>query len=61
MNLAGAENVSQLIVRFRSTVASAATGSNRIDNVSIFSTPIPAPGAIALIGVASLVSGRRRR
>jgi hypothetical protein len=61
MNLAGAENASQLIVRFRSTVAGAASGSNRIDNVSIFSTAVPAPGAIALLGVASLVSGRRRR
>jgi hypothetical protein len=61
MNLAGAENAAELIVRFRSTVAAASSGSNRIDNVSIFSTPIPAPGAIALLGVASLVSGRRRR
>jgi hypothetical protein len=61
MNLAGAENASQLIVRFRSTVAGAASGSNRIDNVSIFSTAVPAPGAIALLGVASLVSGRKRR
>jgi hypothetical protein len=61
MNLVGAENAAELIVRFRSTVAGAASGSNRIDNVSIFSTAVPAPGAIALLGVASLVSGRRRR
>lgn len=61
MNLVGAENAAELIVRFRSTVAAASSGSSRIDNVSIFSTAIPAPGAIALLGVASLVSGRRRR
>lgn len=61
MNLAGAENASELIVRFRSTVAGASTGSNRIDNVSIFSTAVPAPGALAILGVAGLVSGRRRR
>jgi hypothetical protein len=61
MNLVGAENAAELIVRFRSTVAGAATGSNRIDNVSIFSTAVPAPGAIALLGVAGLVSGRKRR
>jgi hypothetical protein len=60
-SLAGAENASELIVRFRSTVAGASTGSNRIDNVSIYSGAVPAPGAIALLGVASLVSGRRRR
>jgi hypothetical protein len=61
MNLVGAENAAELIVRFRSTVAGAASGSNRIDNVSIFSTAVPAPGAIALLGVAGLVSGRKRR
>lgn len=59
--LTGAENVSQLIVRFRSTVAGAATGSNRIDNVMIYSGAVPAPGALAILGVAGLVSGRRRR
>jgi hypothetical protein len=61
MTLTGAENVAELIVRFRSTVAAASSGSSRIDNVSIYSGAIPAPGAIALLGVASLVSGRRRR
>jgi hypothetical protein len=37
-----------------------AAGTNRVDNV-IIAAAIPAPGALALLGVAGLVSGRRRR
>lgn len=57
-----AENQSQVIVRFQNAeaVASAAAGSNRIDNVMVYSGPVPAPGAVALLGLAGLV-GRRRR
>lgn len=58
--LAGAEDASLLIVRFRSTVAGASTGSNRIDNVVISGDVVPAPGAVALLAVAGLVSRRRR-
>jgi len=58
--LAGAEDASLLIVRFRSTVSAAATGSNRIDNVVISGDLVPAPGAVALLAVAGLVSRRRR-
>lgn len=59
--LAGAENQSQVIVRFRATgAAGGATGSNRIDSVLFYSGPVPAPGAIALLGLAGL-AGRRRR
>jgi len=57
----GAENASELLVRFRSTVGGASTGSNRIDNVSISGDLIPAPGAIALLAVAGLTGGTRRR
>jgi len=32
-----------------------------VDNISITTTPIPAPGALALLGVAGLCSRRRRR
>ncbi len=35
-------------------------GNNRIDNVQ-FNADIPAPGSIALVGLAGLVAGRRRR
>ena len=57
----GADNQASVIFRFRSlSAAGANTGSNRIDNVFINSTPVPAPGAIALLGLAGLI-GRRRR
>jgi MYXO-CTERM domain-containing protein len=59
-SLAGAENASSVIVRFRSLVAGASTGSNRIDNVFINGNAVPTPGAVALLGLAGLV-GRRRR
>ena len=58
---AAADNQAEVIFRFRSLAAGAATGSNRIDNVMIYSGPIPAPGAIALLGVAGLAGLRRRR
>ena len=58
--LTGAEDAGLLIVRFRSTVTAAATGSNRIDNVVISGDVVPAPGAVALLAVAGLVSRRRR-
>ena len=58
--LAGAEDASLLIVRFRSLVTAAATGSSRIDNVVISGDVVPAPGAVALLAVAGLVSRRRR-
>ena len=58
---AAADNQANVIFRFRSLVTGAATGSNRIDNVMIYSGPVPAPGAIALLGVAGVAGLRRRR
>jgi MYXO-CTERM domain-containing protein len=58
---AAADNQADVIFRFRSLATTAASGSNRIDNVMIYSGPIPAPGAIALLGVAGLAGLRRRR
>ena len=58
---AAADNQAEVIFRFRSLATTAASGSNRIDNVMIYSGPIPAPGAIALLGVAGLAGLRRRR
>ena len=60
--LSGAENKGSVLVRFQSISGlSAATGSNRIDNVEISGTAVPAPGALALVGLGGLVAGRRRR
>ena len=59
---AAADNQADVIFRFRSlVVAGGGSGSNRVDNVMIYSGPIPAPGAIALLGVAGLAGLRRRR
>jgi len=59
--IAGIENTAEVLLRFRAVSApGGATGSNRIDNVMIYSGAVPAPGAVALLGLAGLV-GRRRR
>ena len=60
--VAGAANQSQLVFRFRAATAPSSTGgTNRIDNIFISSGAIPAPGAIALLGLAGLTGGARRR
>ena len=45
----------------RSTSTYATTGTLRFDDVPINGPLIPAPGALALLGVAGLVGARRRR
>jgi len=59
---AAAANQAEVIVRFQNfeAVASAATGSNRIDNILVTQGPVPAPGALALLGLAGLAARRRR-
>ena len=42
-------------------MTTAAGGSNRIDNVTVSTGPVPAPGAVALLGLAGLAARRRRR
>ena len=56
-----ADNQASVIIRFKVVTAgtSTTTGTNRIDNI-VVSGVIPAPGAVALIGLAGLVSRRRR-
>lgn len=51
-----------VIVRFQNAeaAASAATGSNRIDSIFVNGTAVPAPGALALLGLAGLAARRRR-
>jgi MYXO-CTERM domain-containing protein len=56
-----ADNQASVIIRFKVVTAgtSTTTGTNRIDNI-VVSGSIPAPGAVALIGLAGLVARRRR-
>ena len=56
-----ADNQASVIIRFKVVTAGTSTtsGTNRIDNI-VVSGVIPAPGAVALIGLAGLVSRRRR-
>jgi MYXO-CTERM domain-containing protein len=63
-----ADNAATVTVRIRALVDSVnssnvfqAGGTARIDNVMINGTAVPAPGALALLGVAGLVGSRRRR
>lgn len=53
----------QANVFFRIVVpgASSASGNHRYDNLVVQGDLIPAPGSIALVGLAGLVAGRRRR
>jgi MYXO-CTERM domain-containing protein len=57
-----------MIVRIRALVDSVNSsgtytsgGTARVDNLMINGTAVPAPGALALLGVAGLVGSRRRR
>ncbi len=47
-----------VIFRFRSVVTSSPAGTSRIDNIVV--SGVPAPGALALLGLAGLLSKRRR-
>ncbi|MBL8874312.1 MAG: hypothetical protein JNM86_00775 [Phycisphaerae bacterium] len=56
-----ADGASSLTVRITFDGATGGGGNNRIDNVQFLGTAIPAPGSVALVGLAGLVAGRRRR
>lgn len=58
---AGLNNQSTVYVRLLLDGATSGNGNNRIDNVQFNATAIPAPGALALVGLGGLVAGRRRR
>jgi len=60
-SVAGADGRSTLRFRFVNLSTVGTGGTNRIDNITVSGTLIPAPGALALLGVAGLVSTRRRR
>lgn len=58
---AGLNNQSTVYVRLLLDGASSGNGNNRIDNVQFNATVIPAPGALALVGLGGLIAARRRR
>ena len=58
--ITAAAGQASVIFRIQSTVTTTAAGTNRVDNINVYSGAVPTPGAIALLGVAGLV-GRRRR
>ncbi len=57
----GAADVASLYVRITSTVGAASGGTNRVDDIFFNGRQIPAPGALALLGLAGVVCGSRRR
>jgi hypothetical protein len=61
-SLSGADNAASVVIRFVNNEAanSSASGSNRIDNISVNGTVIPSPGAAALVGLAGIMARRRR-
>jgi hypothetical protein len=56
----GLDNAATAYMRVTFSGATAASGNNRMDNFQFNATALPAPGAIALIGLAGLVARRRR-
>jgi MYXO-CTERM domain-containing protein len=65
---ATADNAASILVRVKALVDPVngsgvyqAGGTARIDNVFVNGTAVPAPGAVALLGVAGLAARRRRR
>ncbi len=60
LNVVTLDNAANAYMRVTFTGATSSTGNNRMDNFQFNADAIPAPGAIALIGLAGLVSRRRR-
>ena len=58
---ATASGKASVIFRFVNTSTANGGGTNRIDNILVTGNVVPAPGALALLGVAGLVGSRRRR
>jgi MYXO-CTERM domain-containing protein len=56
-----ADGQTDVMIRFRNlSVPGGSSGSGRIDNIVVTGV-VPAPGAVALLGLAGLASRRRRR
>ena len=58
---AGLDGAATSYVRLKVSGATSQAGDVRFDNFILSATAVPAPGAVALLGVAGLVGARRRR
>lgn len=59
--ISGLDDAAVAYVRITFSGATSSSGNNRFDNVVFSASVIPAPGALALLGVAGLAGRRRRR
>ncbi len=59
--VAAVENQPNVYIRLTLNGATGGGGNNRFDNVQFNATAVPAPGALALLGLGGLVAARRRR
>jgi MYXO-CTERM domain-containing protein len=60
-DLSAVDGLDAITVVFTFDGATSNTGNNRLDNVTISGTAVPAPGAFALLGLGGLIGARRRR
>ncbi len=60
-SLAALDGVANASISFLFNGATSGNGNNRLDNVTISGDVIPAPGALALLGLGGLATARRRR
>ncbi|TVQ55426.1 MAG: hypothetical protein EA377_03470 [Phycisphaerales bacterium] len=55
------DDADNVTIRITFDGATSGPGNNRIDNLQLNAALIPAPGALALLGLAGIVGARRRR
>jgi len=55
------DDASNVTIRITLDGATTSAGNNRIDNLQLNASMIPAPGALALLGMAGLIGTSRRR